>query len=96
MAKAVYHVVYAVQSAGLGLDGLAKEYTKAEAEAIDPRLKEVSVVRGPVQSCRVVEVEAENAAQAAILVKKVVCGPGGQAAEKFVTVKTTEWKEETP
>lgn len=93
MAKEVFHVLFGQKSAGLGLDGVVKEYTKVQAEELDPRLKEVSVLRGPVMTANYVEVEAENEAQAAIFVRKALSGQAGQTALNFITVKTTAFKE---
>lgn len=94
MAKEEFHVLYGQRSAGLGLDGLVKEYTKAQAEAIDPRLKEISVIKGPVMTCNYVTVEAENEAQAALLVQKTLSGTN-RTTTNFITVKTTAFKETT-
>jgi hypothetical protein len=96
MAKEVFHVLYGQKTAGLGLDGVVKEYTKAQAEALDPRLKEISVLKGPVTQANYVEVEAESAEQAAIFVKKVLAGGGGQQTTNFITVKTTAFTETNP
>ena len=96
MAKEVFHVLYGQKTAGQGLDGVVKEFTKVQAEALDPRLKEISILKGPVTQAYYVEVEAENEEQAAIFVKKVLCGGGGQQTTNFITVKTTAFKESNP
>lgn len=96
MAKEAFMVIYDQQTASVGLDGLRKQLTKVEAEELNPGLKEACNIFGPVNQGRYVEVEAENAAQAAKLVKTVISGAGGQSVSKYVVVKKGEWKEETP
>lgn len=71
---------------------MSREYTKAEAEALDPRLKEISVIKGPVMKGCWVEVEAENASQAAIFVRKALV-PQATTASKFITVKAAGFEE---
>jgi hypothetical protein len=96
MAVSEFHVVFSQETAGLGLDGVVKEFSKAEAEALNPALTEKCVLRGPVMNAKYVVVEAETAGMAAKFVKVALSGAGGQPISKFPTVKTTEWKEESP
>lgn len=96
MAVSEFHVVFSQETAGLGLDGAVKEYTKAEAEALHPALTEKCVLRGPVYNAKYVIVEAETAAMAAKFVRVALSGTGGQPLSKYPTVKTTEWSEQTP
>lgn len=109
MAVTEYHVMYGIQHGGCGLDGF-KEFTKAEAEAIDSRLKEKVEVFGPQYTCKFITVKAETAAQAALFVNKklsqgaAVTGVFTKATElnlgtqpKVIpTVSTTEWAEASP
>lgn len=92
MAKEAFMVLFRQQSAGLGLDGLNRTYTKAEAETLDPRLKEISILKGPAMKCNYIEVEAESASQAAILVRKALA-PTVSESPKFITVKAAEFVE---
>jgi|HubBroStandDraft_2_1064218.scaffolds.fasta_scaffold130992_1 hypothetical protein len=95
MAKEAFYVVFAQQGESLGLDGAVKSFTKAEAEALDPRLKEACVLEGPVSSSSFVKVEAENAAQAAKFVKTQF-GAGSVYGSNFITVKASNWTETSP
>lgn len=114
MAKEVFHVLWDEQDSGqvpvplsaIGNPSTTKaeylngkvEFTKAEAEEINPKLKEISVIKGRVKTAKFIEVEVEagKPAQAALLVKEVVCNRGGAPTTNFITVKSTEWKEESP
>lgn len=96
MAKEAFYVLFGQKTAGLGVDGLVKEYTKAEAEALDPRLKEISIVKGPVNTANYVEVEAENASQAAILVKKSLAAAGNQQTTNYIVVKAASFAGTNP
>jgi hypothetical protein len=95
IAKEAFYVVFGQQGESLGLDGATKTFTKAEAEALDGRLKEACVLEGPVQNAAFVKVEAENASQAAKFVKTQV-GAGSVYGSNFITVKAANWTETSP
>lgn len=107
MAVTEYHVMYGVQHGGGGIAGF-KEYSKAEAEAIDPKITEKVEVFGPQYTAKFITVKAETAAMAARFVTRQIAGFGsvtgvfskatelnkGTASKSAPTVKTTEWLEE--
>lgn len=107
MAVTEYHVMYGVQQGGGGLPSF-KEWSKAEAEAIDPKITEKVELFGPQYTAKFVTVKAETAAMAAKFVTRVIGGMGsvtgvyskatefnaGTASKSTPTVKSTEYKEE--
>lgn len=102
--------MYGIQHGGTGLGDGTKEWTKAEAELIDPKLKEPVTVYGPAYTCKFLTIKAETAAQAALFVNKKL-GLGGAVTGVFTkavesgagtqpkvipTVKEAEWAEASP
>lgn len=87
MAVETFVVVYDRQPYGSTVDGGGQEKTKAQAEALHGKLKEKVKVVGPIEHARVIEIEAETEAEAAIAARLLVGAKEGEG-ELFVAKKT--------
>jgi hypothetical protein len=86
--------LYDRQSAGSHkFDGTKTEFTKAQAEALSGKLKEITVVLGAPEVCQFIEIEAEDEKQAAVAARVIVGAKEGEG--ELLVAKSTNLKKNT-